>query len=523
MKYLNKTTLSLFAVVVMGYLSLYNTSGSHVSNGGRTGATFDNGTCATGTGCHTTTGSLSPTTTIQLLDGTTPVTSYTSNKSYTLRISITASGTTSNNKYGFQGVCVQASNNSNINNWGTMPTQTKKVTISSRTYVSHSYKLNSGTIDIPWTSPSTTTGNITFYACGMVTNNNNQNTGDNTATTSLTISPASAGCTTPAVNTNVTHVDCYGAKTGSISVTTTGGSSPFSFDWSGPNFSSNSKNINGLAGGKYTLIVTANGGCKDTFDVTVNEPPKFEANAVSNSPVCAGDNISLSASATGGNGGYNYIWSGPGSIGSGSSILNVPNAGAANAGDYIVTVRDVKNCVVKDTITVVVDSLPQAEGIIVTKQSNNTFKFSIDNPRFVNNILWQYGDGKSDNIASPNHTFLTNGTFVTKLIISNSCGSDTFDVTLNIWPEGISNTAKNENGISIYPNPANNYIEIKTEKDIAVHAIKLQTLQGSVVYSSVGVQAANVSVDISKHPAGIYILHVDTDKGTRSLPVSIRH
>jgi|GEM_PF-1562221 len=522
MKYLNKTRLSLLVLILMGYLSLQNTSGSHTTNGGRTGAPFDNGTCATGTGCHTS-GSFTPTATIQVLDGTTPVSSYTSSKSYTVRITIAASGTSSNNKYGFQGVCVQSSTNNNINNWGTMPTQTKKVTISGRTYVSHSYKLNSGVIDIPWTSPATTTGNITFYAAGIVTNNNNQNTGDDVASTSLTITPAAAGCTTPVVNTSVTHVTCSGDKNGSISVVTTGGSSPFNFDWSGPGFSSNSKNITGLSGGNYTLIVTANGGCKDTFYATVNEPPKFESNATPDTIVCAGTNLTLSSSATGGNGGYNYVWSGPGSIGSGSATLNLTNLSAANDGDYILTIRDAKNCTLRDTVAVKVDSMPQAEGIIATKQSNNTYQFSIDNGRYMTGILWQYGDGQTDTKTVPTHTFTTNGTFITKVILTNHCGSDTFDVTLNIWPEGINESAKAMNGIKVFPNPASNYIELKTTENNELRMIKMQTLQGTVVYSSATVQNGVTRIDVSKYPAGIYILQVETDMGRQSLPVSVRH
>lgn len=524
MKYLNKTTLSLALVTLMGYLCMNNTSGSHTWNGGRTNASFDNGNCGTGTGCHTG-GSYNPTVTLQLLDGTTPVTTYTSNKNYTFRITITGTGTSSSTEYGMQGVCVQSSSNNNINNWGSMPTGSKTYTISGRTYISHSSPRPSNVFNIPWTSPATTTGNITFYSAGIVANGNNQYTGDNEAHSSLTITPAASGCTTPSVNTAVTDVNCYGDKTGTITVTTSGGSSPFSYDWTGPSsFSSSSKNLTGLEAGAYRLIVTATGGCKDTFNATVNGPAKFESNAVSNSPVCAGQTITLSALATGGNtGSYNYSWSGPGTAGSGSNTLNVTNAGAQNEGDFIITVRDAKNCTIIDTVKVEVDSIPTADGIIATKLSDNTYTYLIDNPRFVTSQMWLFGDGKTSTIADPNHTYTTKGTMTLKVVLTNNCGSDTIEKLLNVWPASIGSVHNNSEGVRVFPNPAGNYISISAVQGYNVKSIKLVALHGAIMYSQPTTSTQQAVIDVSQYASGIYILQVETDKGIQILPVSIRH
>lgn len=514
MRYFNKTNIALSLVVVMAYLSMYNTSGSYASNGGRTNAPFDNGTCSTGSSCHASAGSFTPSITLTLLSGSTPVTSYSSNTSYTLRISISSStGVTSNTRYGFQAVCVQSSTNNGINsNWGTMPSNTKKNTvINSRTYISHSYYLTSGTVDVPWTSPATSTGNITFYAAGLVANKNNQQTGDNAATTYLTITPASSGCTTPAVNLAKTDVKCYEGADGAVTATTTGGTGPFSFNWTGPGgYNANSQNVSGLKAGNYSVEVTALGGCKDTFYATINQPPKLNTGISANSPYCAGTNMKLSAAGSGGNGvPYSYSWVGPKGPAGANSIVNIPSASAGDSGDYIVTVTDSKSCTMTDTVNVQVDSTPQAEKIVADVLTNNTVKFSLENERYVNGILWEYGDGKSDNIPTPNHTFVTNGTFNVKATITNGCGNDVLNYTINIWPESVTGPGKDER-LVIYPNPAQSDIIIRNSSG-HIQSIAIISMHGSVVYQKDIPNLQQTNVGINEYAPGMYMIHIKAD------------
>lgn len=521
-----KNYIILLLTAGMGYLCMFNSSGSYSFNGGRTGASFDNGTCATGSGCHNSSGSFNPTTTLTLLDGSTSVTSYVANKSYTLQIKITSSGTNSSTRYGFQGVCVQSSSNNNINNWGSMPSNTKTVTINSRTYVSHSTRLTNNTISIPWTAPATSTGNVTFYASGLVANGNNQNTGDNVATASLTVSPASSGgCTAPSISPQLTHVDCYDGSTGAINITTSGGTSPFSYDWTGPNsYSASSKNISGLKAGNYRLIVTANGGCKDTAYASITQPSAaITSNVNSNSPACIGDNITLSSSAAGGNtGSYSYTWKAPGGGTTISSSLLVPNATIADAGDYLLTIKDAKNCTLIDTVNVQVDSMPQLDGISVDMLTSNTFKFNMYNPRYVESKIWMYGDGATDTLTSPIHTYTTYSSYTAMLIISNHCGSDTFSQIINVWPDNVE-TVKAENEISIYPNPAVKTLHLDIKSDMAIRSYSLISMHGAVVYKEQQAMAKN-SIDISGYANGVYFLQLQKSDGTNKVvPITIKH
>lgn len=153
------------------------------SSSGYTGASWDNSgrTCSN---CHSG-GTYNPTTTITLLSGANSVTSYVPGASYTLQIKVTsASGAP---KYGFDAMCVTSTTHANVNGWpATMPTGTKKTTVSSRTYVEQSsaqtatgtspssYK----TFSFTWTAPAAGTGSVTFYAAGLAVNGTGSTSGD---------------------------------------------------------------------------------------------------------------------------------------------------------------------------------------------------------------------------------------------------------------------------------------------------------------------------------------------------------
>ncbi|MEM7039596.1 MAG: PKD domain-containing protein, partial [Bacteroidota bacterium] len=46
--------------------------------------------------------------------------------------------------------------------------------------------------------------------------------------------------------------------------------------------------------------------------------------------------------------------------------------------------------------------------------------------------LWDFGDGNTDTVPNPQHTYATTGTYTVCLIATNSCGADTTCSTLNV-------------------------------------------------------------------------------------------
>lgn len=76
-----------------------------------------------------------------------------------------------------------------------------------------------------------------------------------------------------AIDGSSTEESATGAGDAAVNVTVSGGTAPYSFDWSGPNgFSSDDQNLTGVSAGAYEVTVTDANGCEITFstDVTVS-------------------------------------------------------------------------------------------------------------------------------------------------------------------------------------------------------------------------------------------------------------
>jgi len=64
------------------------------------------------------------------------------------------------------------------------------------------------------------------------------------------------------VGQTITNVSCNGQSNGAIALTATGGATPYTFAWTGPNsFTSSQEDLSGLSAGTYSLILTDNLGC----------------------------------------------------------------------------------------------------------------------------------------------------------------------------------------------------------------------------------------------------------------------
>ncbi|MCD6063492.1 MAG: hypothetical protein K0R82_1403, partial [Flavipsychrobacter sp.] len=114
-------------------------------------------------------------------------------------------------------------------------------------------------------------------------------------------------------------------------------------------------------GSGYRIRIIASNPARTSFDDGVDiriKPLPQNLNASSNSPLCVGATLNLTAATTS-TGTISYSWTGPAAF---LSIQQNPNRASiqtAHAGDYIVTATS-DGCVASDTTTVVVNTIPAA-------------------------------------------------------------------------------------------------------------------------------------------------------------------
>ena len=156
---------------------------------------------------------------------------------------------------------------------------------------------------------------------------------------------------------------CVGNPINFTSTTSTTGT----YVWTGPNsFSSNIQNPTIASAtladnGTYNLSIVENGCSSAVTSITVNViTPPVTPSFTTNSPVCEGSTITLTATA------YpvvNYLWSGPNGYTGTGQIVNITNATAANAGTYSLTLTAAGCTSAAATQTVVVNPTPTAPSV----------------------------------------------------------------------------------------------------------------------------------------------------------------
>jgi len=186
------------------------------------------------------------------------------------------------------------------------------------------------------------------------------NTGDSSATLSgqmagiytVTVS-GEGGCTAnqsfsitePAVLSlvldSLDNVVCNGYADGKAYVTTTGGTTTYTYAWT--NGITAEDNLT-LASGTHTLTVTDANGCEDSLSVNITEVNPVSVSGTVSDVSCYGlSDGSISTTTTGGGGTYSYAW---------SNGTTTPNASSLATDDYFLTITDQNGCEALDTFTV---------------------------------------------------------------------------------------------------------------------------------------------------------------------------
>lgn len=105
----------------------------------------------------------------------------------------------------------------------------------------------------------------------------------------------------------------------------------------------------------------------------------------------------------------------------------------------------------------------------------------------------------------------------------NNQSGNAINLTVLSKTEGVNDVA-GQDGINIYPNPANQALHIQLKNaNISVKNIQLYDQMGRRVYESKAVSGAQIQVPVSQFANGVYLLKLQTNKGEMQQKIIIRH
>ncbi|MEO1438300.1 MAG: SprB repeat-containing protein, partial [Bacteroidota bacterium] len=137
-------------------------------------------------------------------------------------------------------------------------------------------------------------------------------------------------------------LNCVGGTDGDISLTLSGGSLPYTFDWDN---APNVQNPGGLSAGTYVVTVTDVAGCFVTASAEITEPNNFSGTSLPADALCNGESSgSITFTPSGGIAPLTYAWD--------NGAGNAQNPTGLNAGIYTVTVTDAAGCLITSSAEV---------------------------------------------------------------------------------------------------------------------------------------------------------------------------
>lgn len=228
---------------------------------------------------------------------------------------------------------------------------------------------------------------------------------------------------------------------GNINFIVTHNASIISFNWTGPNgFTSIAQNpiitnISTANSGVYYSEIKSYGCIKrDTLDVQVKPNPSLPA-VGSNSTVCAGDTLYLTASSTSG---ATYTWTGPNMFQSNVQNPYIANCNVSNSGTYTVT-ANLDGCTRYGSGSVSVVAAPEniSAGSNTPLCSGDEVKLNASNTTSGVSYSWTGPNSftsSSQNPTMSNATTMHTGAYIATFSLNGCVEKDTVYVAVNPIP-----------------------------------------------------------------------------------------
>jgi gliding motility-associated-like protein len=219
----------------------------------------------------------------------------------------------------------------------------------------------------------------------------------------------------------IQDISCNGFNNGSITVNAAGGTAPYNYLWSN---SVTGNSVSNLGAGNYSVTVTDNNGCTNTFVTNITEPQPIIINLTSTDVTCNGDmNGTANVFITGGTGNYSYNW---------NSGQTIPNLNSLDNGNYTITVTDQNSCTSTATANIFEPSplviSVTGSGMICPGQ---IVPITVNAVGGNSNYTYHWSNGLG-NAASQNVSPTTATNYTVYVTDANGCTSPTLPINITV-------------------------------------------------------------------------------------------
>ncbi len=215
---------------------------------------------------------------------------------------------------------------------------------------------------------------------------------------------------------DITNVSCNGLAEGSILLTVSGGSTPYSTSLPSTEPNPGEFLLDNLIAGTYTVDVTDDEGCVVSVPFDVTEPELLQVDLSFEDPICFGQpSGSITLIVSGGSAPYSIEWVELG-------VFDELSQSDLPSGDYNILITDTKGC--EESLTVNLEGpleitvVETINPVFCNGESTGSIELEVTNPIGNLNVLWV---GNVINTTDLNQFNLQAGPYEVTLTDDNGC------------------------------------------------------------------------------------------------------
>lgn len=200
-----------------------------------------------------------------------------------------------------------------------------------------------------------------------------------------------------------------------------------------------------------------------------------------------------------------------------TSNMRNPQHDYAKQGTYQVglTTTDVCGKTSTKQVNPVVVVCPPAQASFVNVSTDKKVDFEAD-ANGVDNFTWNFGDGSNEVSGNDKNQvskiYKDYGTYTVCLYVESVCGRDTLCEEITINATGIASVDLQNVQWSVYPNPAKEFVNIKTPAEAGVFNVNLTDLSGRLLETSTQSGGQEIQMGTSNLESGIYVIELENDQ-----------